>query len=181
VAAGSAGDDAPATPPGEGASGWRERLLGNRHRRGASVVELLRFAALVQKVQGSLEFTVGAFGLLVVIFAPDPRGSVGMIESGHVLHAACSAVALSAGTARLVAAARYDDFRGRALSFVAGVAGLFAFTCLCTPTALVVLVILLSVHRDGQVREAFDRRAHGATRREVERWLHRPEDPRRPS
>lgn len=83
------------------------------------------------------------------------------------------------GLLRVDAGALNRAWQGGWLSIAVSVAGVVTVPALCLPTSLVVLLLVLSAQLDRQLREAFRRRAAGASAREVTRWLHRPEEPRR--
>jgi hypothetical protein len=123
----------------------------------------LRLLSTLQIIQGVLE---GVMGLL---FAVSPGGTgagaalwVGLCLAGFIV--ACN------GLLRVVAGALNGSCRGRGLGISTLAVGLLsALTCFCLPTSLALFVYGLLVYSNKDVRQAFARRAAGASVDEIAR------------
>jgi len=141
------------------------------------MLTLLRVTAVAQIAQGCLDLLAAVMMAFMAFvqgsaeiqeqLADNPVAEI-MPAFAGVLAAAMFAV----GGMRIAAGIMNWQFRGYALSLVAAGGGMISvFTCYCIPTALTVLILTLVALLNGQVREAFDRRARGESARDVEAWL----------
>jgi len=152
-------------------TGWRARLIDDSRTSGTKMLRLLRIACTVQIVQGVLEIIIGVAFAAIILSSS--------VRVDPLLVGVPTALSLVVGPARIVAGRRNRDFRSRWLAIATAIAGLPSIACGRLPTSPFVLILVVRVHRSGLIREAFGLRDEGRSRSEVERWLHRPLNPRR--
>lgn len=155
-------------PPGGSEFGW---------------IQQVRVFAILNAVQGLLEFPLGVMLLIVGGMFPammamdrnNPNRPVGGPEPPEemmwivmAMYMTIGGVLLLISALRLFAAYRNFYFKGRVLGFVSmglGVASMF--TCYCAPTSIAILIYGLILYLNPAVKAAFDMGEQGRSVAEI--------------
>ena len=141
------------------------------------MLTLLRVTAIAQIIQGCLDLASAAMFTAIAVLQGSAEFQQTLERSpvSNVLPALFgifAVVTLATGVLRIAAGILNWQFRGYVISIVAAASGLIGMVnCYCIPTSLTVLILTLVTLLNGQIREAFDRRAQGESARDVEQWL----------